>query len=194
MDLETKEINIDFVEIDFLMAVFKAEPVRKRYPGIPTILIIDDSKIQLKRLEKMLVQLGYNDILMASNGGDALKIVQKRMDIDLIISDCEMPMLDGFQLLKTLKADANFNSIPFLMTSQKADKALVVKALRGGARDFLVQPFGVDVLGEKVKKHAINHDDDPGIAEAEEEARKAREQEAREKARKSENTDKENDS
>ncbi|MBI3610101.1 MAG: diguanylate cyclase [Nitrospirae bacterium] len=115
------------------------------------VLIVDDSKttrreiIQTLRKEKSL-----ESVLEASNGAEALKLISDKK-VDLILTDLMMPVMDGFQLIETLKSDERFNGIPVILLSVRSDLEDRVKGLERGAWDFLVKPVHPVELLARIK-------------------------------------------
>lgn len=110
----------------------------------PTIMVVDDSLTIRKATSKLLERSGY-DVMVAKDGIDALEVLQDRLP-DVILSDVEMPRMDGFELLKNLKAEPKYRSIPVVMiTSRTADKHRST-GLSLGANVYLGKPYKEDEL------------------------------------------------
>ena len=110
----------------------------------PTIMVVDDSLTIRKATSKLLERSGY-DVMVAKDGIDALEVLQDRLP-DVILSDVEMPRMDGFELLKNLKAEPKYRSIPVVMiTSRTADKHKST-GLSLGANVYLGKPYKEDEL------------------------------------------------
>jgi len=123
-----------------------------------TILIVDDSKSIRKVIGDALSQAGFQ-VVSSENGQQALEIIQ---DIrpDLILSDLNMPVMDGFQLCKVIRTDKNLSEIPFIIMSAASDRATMRRMLQQGASAFLVKPFNVDQLvitAEKLLSDYFGH-------------------------------------
>lgn len=145
--------GVDFAEIDRLLSVVKGEKPKKRFEGVPTILIVEDSKIQIQRTIKILEAAGYCDNIVVENGMEAVNILTDRNDIDIVLADWVMPGMDGLQLLKKMRTDPALSKPPVVMVTSKAGKEDLVAAIKAGAKDYLVKPFAADILIEKIKKH-----------------------------------------
>ena len=114
------------------------------------ILIVDDDKTTRKLLSLYLKGKGY-EIVTAENGLDAME--KLGMDtINLIVSDMNMPYMDGIELTKTLKADAAWSHIPIIMVTTEADEDEKTKALEAGVDDYLVKPTNADQITDSIKK------------------------------------------
>jgi len=106
------------------------------------VLIVDDSSVMRKIVERALRQAGLNvsEVLEASNGAEALAEVQKGA-LDIILSDINMPVMDGLEFLKHLAALDSAKGIPVVMITTEGSEARVVEALSAGARGYLRKPF-----------------------------------------------------
>ena len=144
--------DIDFTEIDRLLSVVKGEKPKKRFDGVPTILIVEDSKIQIQRTIKMLEAAGFRDNIVSENGAEALNILIERDDIDVAPVDWVLPVMYGLQLLQKMRTDPNASKPPVIMVTSKAAQEDIVKAAKAGAKDYLVKPFAAEPLIEKIKK------------------------------------------
>jgi len=115
--------------------------------GKKTILIVDDTKpiriLLLKRLEK------HYDCLLSSEPYEALKLFDKYSDkIDLIISDYEMPKLNGYQFLKRI--EARKKTVPVIMVSGTLDKSRIQKLISLGVRKFMAKPVNINRLTHEI--------------------------------------------
>ena len=114
------------------------------------ILIVDDDKTTRKLLSLYLKGKGY-EIVTAENGLDAME--KLGMDnINLIVSDMNMPYMDGIELTKTLKTDPAWKHIPIIMVTTEADEDEKVKDLEAGVDDYLVKPTDADQITDSIKK------------------------------------------
>jgi len=117
-----------------------------------TILIVDDEPNYLIVLSELLAEEGY-ETLTADNGRDALETV-RRHDLDLIITDMQMPGMDGFSLLDEVK---RINPhLPVIMITAYGEVEKAVRAMRGGAFNYLTKPFNNDELVASIAK-AVEH-------------------------------------
>ncbi len=115
------------------------------------ILIVDDDKTTRKLLSLYLKSKGY-DIVTAENGLDAMEKLGAG-DVNLIVTDMNMPYMDGIELTKTLKAaDSSSQGIPIIMVTTEADSDEREKALGAGVDDYLVKPTNADQISESVKR------------------------------------------
>lgn len=109
------------------------------------ILLVDDNARLLRSLAFLLQVLGF-EVMTACDGADALNALQRRVP-DLIIADIDMPHLDGYQLLRQVRADQRWSSVPFVFSSEKYSLEDLLFGLDLGANDYLPKPFDIyDVL------------------------------------------------
>ena len=99
---------------------------------------------------------GLTNIITAKNGHEALTILNesnnKNEPIEFIISDWNMPVMTGIDLLKTCRGDDKFKSIPFLMVTAERDQAQIIEAAKLGVSDYIIKPFSSTTLLEKIEK------------------------------------------
>jgi two-component system sensor histidine kinase/response regulator len=103
------------------------------------ILVVDDQPANIQIIGAMLGALGH-EIVPAADGMTALKRIAMRAP-DLILLDLLMPMMDGFEVCRQIKADPNWQEIPIIFLSAADDKDLIVRALDSGGIDFITKPF-----------------------------------------------------
>ncbi|HEX16214.1 MAG TPA: response regulator [Deltaproteobacteria bacterium] len=115
------------------------------------ILIVDDFATMRKILKNILKDLGYTDLLEAEDGKAALDILKKEK-VDLVISDWNMPNMDGLSLLKAIRADDALKDTPVLMVTAEAQKQNVIEAVKAGVNNYVVKPFTPEVIKEKISK------------------------------------------
>ena len=115
----------------------------------PHILVVDDEDLNLRLMEALLIPLGY-EVSLARDGEEALKKV-KELTPDLILLDIMMPLMDGFEVAKQLKADEDTRVIPIVMVTALNDVEDRVKALEAGADDFLAKPVDKVEVRARVK-------------------------------------------
>lgn len=111
------------------------------------IVAVDDSVIVLKTVEKLLGE--RFEVHSFSQGARALKFLKKKTP-DLIILDIEMPEIDGYEMLKSIKEMEHLTEVPVIFLTSNNDKSYVVKAVAGGAKDYCIKPIDEEILMEKV--------------------------------------------
>ena len=112
------------------------------------ILVVDDTLIMRKLIKKFLGQ--FYTVKLAENGLEALLSMQEGYIPDLIISDIQMPKLDGFEFLEQIKSTGFLKDIPVIMLSSVDDSNTKVKFLKLGVSDYLTKPFNPEELVIKV--------------------------------------------
>ena len=114
-------------------------------------LIVDDFSTMRRILRGLLVDMGCTRIDEAEDGVTALRCLRNK-PIDFVVSDINMPNMDGFELLAQLKQDAALSHIPVLMVTAEARKEDILRAARTGAAGYIVKPFTKATLEEKVTR------------------------------------------
>lgn len=120
-----------------LLAISPSQPER-------TILIVEDSRPIRTLIQKGLMEAGFH-VISAENGQEALDILPEQHP-DLILSDINMPGMDGFELCEALHSDPDFASIPFVVMSTINDRDQMRRIIKYGATDYMVKPFNIDEL------------------------------------------------
>jgi CheY-like chemotaxis protein len=135
-----------------------ASPKEERKKPVPTtvserrsrVLVTDDDPGILRILQRTLEGWGL-EVLTAGNGQKALDVVAADDAIDLILTDIEMPVLDGVALLEQLKANPDKRSIPVIVVSSKDDMGSVSRCIELGAEDHISKPFAPQILNARVR-------------------------------------------
>ena len=115
------------------------------------ILVVDDSAAIRKILQRVLRQTGMSigTIYEAGDGQEALETLRKRK-IDLVLSDINMPKMDGLQLLASIRAEAAWRAIPVVMITTEGGESRVAEAVKLGAAGYVRKPFTADQIKEKL--------------------------------------------
>lgn len=114
-------------------------------------LVVDDFSTMRRIIRNLLKELGYNNVDEAEDGSMALAKL-KRESFDFIVSDWNMPVMDGLELLKAVRADPQLKHIPMLMVTAEAKKENIIAAAQAGASSYVVKPFTAATLDEKISK------------------------------------------
>jgi len=114
-------------------------------------LVVDDFATMRRIVKNILRDLQFKEVIEAENGSEALKVL-KSSKVDLIISDWNMPIMTGIELLKSVRADNQLKGIPFLMVTAEAQKDNIVEAVKAQVSNYVVKPFSAEVLAEKLAK------------------------------------------
>lgn len=117
----------------------------------PRFLIVDDFSTMRRIVRNLLKEIGYGNAEEAEDGSVALAMLRSSK-FDFVVSDINMPNMNGFELLKNMRADDTLKSIPVLMVTAEAKKEDIVAAAQGGASGYIVKPFTKATLEEKVQK------------------------------------------
>lgn len=115
------------------------------------ILIVDDSATMRRIATFILQSLGFNNVVEAEDGLEALSAIQNNR-IDLVLSDCNMPNMNGIELLTRLRNDPESNNIPFIVMTSTDQKENLLEMVKAGASDYIVKPFQAGDLREKLEK------------------------------------------
>ena len=113
------------------------------------VLIVDDYKTMLRIIENLLIQIGFRNVLQATDGSAALGILRET-PAGLIISDWNMQPMTGLQLLKEVRADAKLKATPFIMITAESKTENVVAAKEAGVNNYIVKPFNAETLKQKI--------------------------------------------
>lgn len=116
------------------------------------VLTVDDSASMRSILVKNLNQPGFeeNNIYQAEIGDDAIALMSASK-IDLVLTDWHMPVMTGLEFMKKVKAQKDFQHIPFLRVTGEIDKKKIVQAIKEGANEYIIKPFNALELQEKIK-------------------------------------------
>ncbi|MFT3821580.1 MAG: chemotaxis response regulator CheY [Rubrivivax sp.] len=114
-------------------------------------LIVDDFSTMRRIVRGLLKEMGCNNAEEAEDGVVALNLL-RGAKFDFVVSDINMPNMNGFELLKNIKADDGLKHIPVLMVTAEARKEDIVLAAQSGAAGYIVKPFTKATLEEKVQK------------------------------------------
>ena len=116
-------------------------------------LVVDDFSTMRRIVRGLLKEMGCNNVEEAEDGVTALAALRSQK-FDFVVSDINMPNMNGFELLKEVKADEGLKHIPVLMVTAEARKEDIVLAAQSGAAGYIVKPFTKATLEEKVQKIA----------------------------------------
>ena len=114
-------------------------------------LVVDDFSTMRRIVRGLLKEMGCNNVEEAEDGVVAMNLLRGNK-FDFVVSDINMPNMNGFDLLKAVKADEALKHIPVLMVTAEARKEDIVLAAQSGAAGYIVKPFTKATLEEKVQK------------------------------------------
>jgi two-component system chemotaxis response regulator CheY len=115
------------------------------------ILVVDDFSTMRRIVKNLLKQLGFSHIEEAEDGAQAYTKL-KTGGYGFVVSDWNMPNLDGLGLVKKVRQDDELKDLPILMVTAEAEKEKVVAAIQAGVNNYIVKPFTGEVLKEKMDK------------------------------------------
>ncbi len=115
------------------------------------ILVVDDFNTMRRIIRNILKQLGFENVTESENGQEALDVLKKEK-FDFVVTDWNMPVMTGLDLLKAIKADAALRDIPVMMVTAEAQQQNIVEAVKSGASNYIVKPFTAEALEEKINK------------------------------------------
>jgi two-component system chemotaxis response regulator CheY len=117
------------------------------------LLVVDDFMTMRRVLRSLLHEMGLDDVDEAADGAAALARLGAE-PVDVVITDIEMPTMNGFDLLASIKNDPALKHLPVLMVTAEARKDEIVRAVQAGAAGYLVKPFSRAVLEERLRQIA----------------------------------------
>lgn len=114
-------------------------------------LVVDDFSTMRRIVRNLLKELGYTNVEEAEDGVDGLSKLQGG-DFDFVVSDWNMPNMDGLTMLQKVREDSSTASLPVLMVTAEAKKENIIAAAQAGANGYIVKPFTAATLDEKLSK------------------------------------------
>jgi len=115
------------------------------------ILIVDDFSTMRRIIKNLLRDLGFTNTTEADDGLTALPMLQQG-GFDFLVTDWNMPGMEGIELLKKVRADENLKTLPVLLVTAEAKKEQIVEAAQAGVNGYIVKPFTSGTLKEKIDK------------------------------------------
>lgn len=113
-------------------------------------LVVDDSVTMRRIVINSLKNLGYNNFVEAGEGKEALDKLSSEDGINFIITDWNMPVVSGLELVKTVRSDDKFSNIAILMVTTRGVKEDIMEALQAKVNNYVVKPFTPQILKEKI--------------------------------------------
>jgi len=114
------------------------------------VLLVDDDKIPRVILSRALKELGIKNILTADNGQQGFQILLTE-SVDLVVSDWNMPVMDGLEFFRSIKGNERFKSIPFLLLTSANSKEEVLKAAKAGIKNYSIKANDTAAFKDKIK-------------------------------------------
>jgi two-component system chemotaxis response regulator CheY len=115
------------------------------------ILCVDDFSTMRRIVKNILKQLGFNNVEEAANGSEAYEMVREG-GYGFVVTDWNMPVLDGLGFLQKVRNNPELKDLPVLMVTAESEKEKVVAAIQAGVNNYIVKPFTAEVLKEKMDK------------------------------------------
>jgi two-component system chemotaxis response regulator CheY len=115
------------------------------------ILVVDDFQSMRRIVRTVLVQNGYKNVDEAEDGEQAL-VKLKAGKYDFLITDWNMPKMDGLTLLKAIRSDPTLKNLPILMLTAESEKDKVIAAIQAGVNNYLMKPFTAENFKDKMEK------------------------------------------
>ena len=115
------------------------------------ILVVDDMSTMRRIIKNALKQIGYCNVDEAEDGKGALQRLRNDT-FDFVVSDWNMPVMNGLELLKEIRGDGKLKDTPVLMVTAEAKKENILEAIQSGASNYIVKPFTAQTLQEKIDR------------------------------------------
>ena len=115
------------------------------------VLTVDDSASMRALLKAALTSRGY-DVVQAVDGVDALELLERNSGVDVIVTDINMPRMDGFGLIEALRGQSRFRDCPILVLSTESSDEKKARARSAGATGWIVKPFDADKLDSALRR------------------------------------------
>lgn len=126
------------------------------FPPNTRILVVDDMLSMVEFLRKSLMGMGFTQILTANNGMLAYDVISKqhaaKQPVELVLADWAMPVCNGFELLKRIRASQEFSTLPFIMVTAEGETNQVLEVVNAGVSNYLVKPITAQSLKDKIEK------------------------------------------
>ena len=119
-------------------------------------LVVDDSRAVRMILSRTLKEIGY-EVFEAANGREALKVIEiEKAGLKLVLTDWNMPEVNGLDLLKQVRQNPQLSSVVMVMVTTETELDQISTALEAGANEYVMKPFTKDILVEKLQSLGIN--------------------------------------
>ncbi len=115
------------------------------------ILVVDDFSTMRRIIKNLLRDIGFTNVTEADDGTSALPMLEKG-NFDFIITDWNMPGMQGIDLLKAIREDPELAALPVLMVTAESKKDQIIAAVQAGVNGYVLKPFTAQTLKEKIEK------------------------------------------
>lgn len=113
------------------------------------ILVVDDANTMRRIIRMVLSQIGFYNVDEAESGANALEML-KTKNYGLVITDCNMPEINGIELTEKIRANESTKNIPIIMITAESNVENVIRAKKAGVNNYIVKPFTADALEKKI--------------------------------------------
>lgn len=124
-------------------------------------LLVDDFMIMRNLAKKMLADNGYTNVVVATNGKEAFKVMEDCLEqnepIEVVISDWNMPVMSGLELLKACRANSHYKNVPFIMVTAESEQSQILEAVKSGVSEYVVKPFNAVTFIKKLENAYSKH-------------------------------------
>lgn len=131
------------------------------FPLDTRILVIDDMPSIRELIKNTLKAMGYKNIQEAGDGEEGLQMLLRsnvpRTSIQLVISDWNMPKMNGLELLKQVRSTQEWINLPFVLLTSESERDQVTEAVLGGVSQYIVKPFSAKIFETKLKAAYLKH-------------------------------------
>ena len=119
-------------------------------------LVVDDFSTMRKIIKKVLDEIGYKNVVEAVDGRNALEVIANSFKtgepIQFIISDWNMPNMQGIELLRACKENPQYKTVPFMLVTAESEQAQIIEAAKAGVSEYVVKPFNAATLKAKIER------------------------------------------
>ncbi|MFN7551575.1 MAG: chemotaxis response regulator CheY [Pseudomonadota bacterium] len=115
------------------------------------ILIVDDFSTMRRIVRNLLQEIGFNQTAEAEDGKSALQLLRSQ-PFDFVVTDWNMPGMNGIELLKAIRSDARLAKLPVLMVTAEAKREQIMEAAQNGVNGYIIKPFTAETLKDKLAK------------------------------------------
>ena len=116
------------------------------------VLVVDDSLTMRRVIKNLLAKIGITDVVEASDGLEALEVLEQTDGIDLILTDWNMPNMTGIELVEKVRSDSKYDNIPIIMVTTNASKSDIIRAIGAGVNNYIAKPFTPETIKEKIEQ------------------------------------------